>query len=151
MVLFASRKPVFRKQPRSEHGHAGELHAYIRGHWQVENCLHFIKDRWWDEDRHYTKRPGLAESFASLTNAALSVLRLIHPLGIPCGPLPSRSSGGRSHHPPPRFHHPRLTLQFSWALELKPDFAEAHNNLGNAFRARGSWRKRSPATAGHWN
>ena len=21
-----------------------ELHAYIRGHWQVENCLHFIKD-----------------------------------------------------------------------------------------------------------
>lgn len=60
-----------------------ELHAYIRGHWQVENCLHFIKDRWWDEDRHYTKRPGLAEAFASLTNAALSVLRLIHPLGIP--------------------------------------------------------------------
>ena len=44
----------------------------------VENCLHFIKDRWWDEDRHYTKRPGLAEVFASLTNAALSVLRLIH-------------------------------------------------------------------------
>jgi len=62
---------------------SAELHAYIRGHWQVENCLHFIKDRWWDEDRHYTKRPGLAESFASLTNAALSVLRLIHPLGIP--------------------------------------------------------------------
>ena len=60
-----------------------ELHSYIRGHWQVENCLHFIKDRWWDEDRHYTKRPGLAECFASLTNAALSVLRLIHPLGRP--------------------------------------------------------------------
>lgn len=60
-----------------------ELQAYIRDHWQVENCLHFVKDRWWDEDRHYTKRPGLAESFASLTNAALSVLRLIHPLGIP--------------------------------------------------------------------
>ena len=62
---------------------AAELHSYIRGHWQVENCLHFVKDRWWDEDRHYTKRPGLAESFASLTNAALTVLRLIHPLGRP--------------------------------------------------------------------
>ena len=38
------------------------------------------------------------------------------------------------------------------ALELKPDFAEAHNNLGNALRrTRGSWTKRSPATAGHWN
>jgi predicted transposase YbfD/YdcC len=60
-----------------------ELHGYIRGHWQVENCLHFIKDRWWDEDRHYTKRPGLAEAFASLTNAALTVLRLIHLPGQP--------------------------------------------------------------------
>jgi hypothetical protein len=58
---------------------ASELHLFIRGHWQVENCLHFTKDRWWDEDRHYTKRPGLAESFASLTNAALNVVRLIHP------------------------------------------------------------------------
>jgi hypothetical protein len=56
---------------------ASGLQAYVRDHWQVENCLHFVKDRWWDEDRHYTKRPGLAEVFASLTNAALSVLRLI--------------------------------------------------------------------------
>ena len=62
---------------------ASELQSHIRGHWQVENCLHFVKDRWWDEDRHYTKRPGLAEVFASLTNAALSVLRLIHAAGQP--------------------------------------------------------------------
>jgi hypothetical protein len=60
-----------------------QLHSYIRGHWQVENCLHFLKDRWWDEDRHYTKRPGLADCFAALTNAALSVLRLIHPSDQP--------------------------------------------------------------------
>lgn len=53
------------------------LQGYVRDHWQVENCLHFSKDRWWDEDRHYTKRPGLAEVFAALTNAALAVLRLI--------------------------------------------------------------------------
>jgi hypothetical protein len=62
---------------------ARDLQQYIRHHWQVENCLHFVKDRWWDEDRHYTKRPGLAESFAALTNAALSVLRLLCPLGLP--------------------------------------------------------------------
>jgi predicted transposase YbfD/YdcC len=49
----------------------------IRNHWQVENSLHFVKDRWWDEDRHYLKRPGLAAVFASLTNAAISVLRLL--------------------------------------------------------------------------
>lgn len=59
------------------------LQSYVRDHWQVENCLHFVKDRWWDEDRHYTKRPGLAEAFAALTNAALSVLRLIHEAAQP--------------------------------------------------------------------
>jgi hypothetical protein len=62
---------------------AAQLQAYARDHWQVENCLHFVKDHWWDEDRHYTKRPGLAECFASLTNAALAILRLIHPPGQP--------------------------------------------------------------------
>ena len=55
---------------------ANGLLRLIRGHWQVENCLHFVKDRWWDEDRHWTSRPGLAAVFASLTNAAISVLRL---------------------------------------------------------------------------
>jgi hypothetical protein len=62
---------------------SAELQSYVRDPWQVENCLHFVKDRWWDEDRHYTKRPGLAEVFAALTNAALSVLRLIHEAGQP--------------------------------------------------------------------
>ena len=54
----------------------------IRGHWQVENCLpyfskHRVKDRWWAEDRHGTRRPGLGAVFAALTNAAVSVLRLL--------------------------------------------------------------------------
>jgi predicted transposase YbfD/YdcC len=54
-----------------------KLLRLIRGHWQIENSLHFIKDRWWDEDRHWTSRPGLARVFASLTNAAVSVVRLL--------------------------------------------------------------------------
>jgi hypothetical protein len=53
-----------------------DLLAWVRGHWSVENSLHFIKDRWWDEDRHYLSRPGLAERWAVLTNAALAVLRV---------------------------------------------------------------------------
>lgn len=24
----------------------------VQGHWQIENRLHLIKDRWWDDDRH---------------------------------------------------------------------------------------------------
>jgi len=51
------------------------LLAAVRGHWQVENGLHFIKDRWWDEDRHYSKRPGVALGFAALLNAVVTVLR----------------------------------------------------------------------------
>ncbi len=54
-----------------------ELLKLIRGHWAVENSLHHIKDRWWDEDRHYTKQPGKGEAMASLRNAAISILRLV--------------------------------------------------------------------------
>ena len=53
-----------------------ELLALVRGHWSVENRLHHIKDRWWDEDRHYLSRPGLAERWAAMTAVALTVLRL---------------------------------------------------------------------------
>ena len=62
---------------------AGQLQEWIRGHWQVENCLHFVKDRWWDEDRHSLRRPGLGERYASLLNAALGALRLLHTPGRP--------------------------------------------------------------------
>jgi hypothetical protein len=57
----------------------------IRGHWQIENNLHFVKDRWWDEDRHWLRRPGLAPRCAALLNAALSLLRCTEafPPGFP--------------------------------------------------------------------
>ena len=55
-----------------------QLLKYVRAHWQVENCLHYLKDRWWDEDRHWNRRPGLAERLAALANTALSLLRLTH-------------------------------------------------------------------------
>ena len=54
---------------------ASDIQALVRNHWQVENCLHFVKDRWWDEDRHYLKNAG--NIFVKLTNAALSLLRLV--------------------------------------------------------------------------
>jgi predicted transposase YbfD/YdcC len=31
----------------------GEILAFIRHHWSIENSLHFVKDRWRDEDKHY--------------------------------------------------------------------------------------------------
>ncbi len=54
----------------------------VRGHWGVENGLHFIKDRWWDEDRQWSTRPGLAERLAALRDGALAALRLIPDLPI---------------------------------------------------------------------
>jgi hypothetical protein len=67
---------------------AAELLALVRAHWQIENSLFFIKDRWWDEDRHWTRRPGVAEWLAQLTTAAITVLRL---LGAPELPLRARA------------------------------------------------------------
>lgn len=55
---------------------AADLLRYVRGHWQIENSLHFLKDRWWDEDRHHTNRPGLSAVLAAMNNIALSVHRL---------------------------------------------------------------------------
>jgi predicted transposase YbfD/YdcC len=40
---------------------ADHLLASVRAHWQIENCVFYLKDRWWDEDRHWTRRPGLSE------------------------------------------------------------------------------------------
>ena len=53
-----------------------ELLQVIRNHWSVENSLHHVKDRSWDEDVHTLRRPGLGEVYASLVNTALNALRL---------------------------------------------------------------------------
>jgi predicted transposase YbfD/YdcC len=55
---------------------ADDLLAAVRNHWQIENSVFFVKDRWWDEDRHWTRRPGLSEWLAQLTTAATMVLRV---------------------------------------------------------------------------
>ena len=60
----------------SERVTAAELLQYVRHHWRVENGLHFIKDRWWDEDRHHTRRPGLSACLAAINNAAVSIHHL---------------------------------------------------------------------------
>ena len=53
-----------------------ELLRLFRNHWSIENSLHHVKDRSWDEDVHTLRRPGLGEVFATLVNAGLNALRL---------------------------------------------------------------------------
>jgi hypothetical protein len=79
-----------------------------RGHWGVENKLHFLKDRWWDEDRQWSTRAGLAERLAMLRDSALTVLRLIR--GLP-EDLPLRA---RADH---LGRKPRKALSFIGALD----------------------------------
>jgi predicted transposase YbfD/YdcC len=62
---------------------AAEVLADVRNHWQVENGLHFSKDRWWDEDRHHTRRPGLSACLAALNNAAITIHRLASNPALP--------------------------------------------------------------------
>ena len=83
-----------------------DLQKLVRDHWQVETSLHFVKDRWWEEDRHYLERPGLGQAWIALTNAALSVLRLLQ---IPGQPLTQTAEN---------FHHsPRKALKiFGFSL-----------------------------------
>jgi len=62
---------------------AADLLQHVRQHWRIENGLHFLKDRWWDEDRHHTRRPGLSACMAAINNAALSIHRLRSDLNVP--------------------------------------------------------------------
>jgi hypothetical protein len=53
----------------------------IRGHWCIMNGLHFLKDRWQDEDRQGSTRPGSAEHLAMLRDVAPKALHLVP--GVP--------------------------------------------------------------------
>ena len=52
-----------------------QLLRLFRNHWGVENSLHHVKGRSWDEDVHTLRRPGLGEVFATLVNPGLNALR----------------------------------------------------------------------------
>jgi predicted transposase YbfD/YdcC len=52
-----------------------EVLRFIRNHWEVENCLHWVKDRYLDDDRHYLRRGR--QVFAKLSNMALALAKLM--------------------------------------------------------------------------
>ena len=53
-----------------------QLLKLFRNHWSVENSLHHVKDRSWDEDVPTLRRPGLGDVYATLLNTGLNALRL---------------------------------------------------------------------------
>jgi len=53
-----------------------ELARYIRGHWHVENKLHWVRDMTMGEDASRVRTGGGPRMMAGLRNLAISLLRL---------------------------------------------------------------------------
>ncbi|MFG1748488.1 ISAs1 family transposase [Micromonospora chalcea] len=52
-----------------------QLAAWIRGHWSIENKIHWVRDVTYDEDRSQTRTGTGPEVMAALRNAAIGALR----------------------------------------------------------------------------
>lgn len=52
------------------------LTAWVRGHWAIENKLHWVRDVTYDEDRSQVRTGAAPRVMATLRNTAISILRL---------------------------------------------------------------------------
>jgi predicted transposase YbfD/YdcC len=59
----------------SKPGKAQEYARYIRGHWGIENSLHWVLDMVFDEDRNRTRKGHGPENLTWLRKLAISVLK----------------------------------------------------------------------------
>jgi predicted transposase YbfD/YdcC len=60
----------------AEQATARELAEWVRGHWAIENRLHWVRDVTWDEDRSQVRTGTGPRAMASLRNLAVSILRI---------------------------------------------------------------------------
>ena len=70
--------------------------SWARGHWAIENRLHWIRDVVFDEDRHRLRTGNAPQVMAALRNLAISLIRLAH------GPAASIAATTRAMAPCPR-------------------------------------------------
>lgn len=54
-----------------------------RGHWSIENRLHYVRDVTFDEDRSRVRRGVGAQVMASIRNLVISILRIAGARYIP--------------------------------------------------------------------
>lgn len=60
----------------AEQATAAELADWIRGHWAIENRLHWCRDVTFDEDRSQIRTGSGPRAMASLRNLVISMLRI---------------------------------------------------------------------------
>ncbi|HET9142334.1 ISAs1 family transposase [Actinophytocola sp.] len=58
------------------HATPAHISAYLRGHWEIENRLHWVRDVTYGEDRSRVRTGTAPRAMASLRNLAISALRL---------------------------------------------------------------------------
>ena len=73
---------------------AAALLRYQRGHWEIENRLHSVRDVTFDEDRSTVRSGAAPHSLAACRNLALALLR---PAGLPNIAAGLPTSAGRPH------------------------------------------------------
>jgi predicted transposase YbfD/YdcC len=59
-----------------ERASPAEVLGYNRGHWEIENRLHYVRDMTFDEDRSQVRRGNRPHAMATVRNVAVSLLRL---------------------------------------------------------------------------
>ena len=60
-----------------EEASAERLLELNRGHWEIENRVHYVRDVTFDEDRSQIRKGNGAHIMASLRNLVISVFRLL--------------------------------------------------------------------------
>jgi hypothetical protein len=53
-----------------------EFHTHVRGHWGIENKIHYVRDTVWREDDNQTYVGNGPQSMAALKNLAMGLFRL---------------------------------------------------------------------------
>ena len=53
-----------------------DILTFNRGHWSIENKIHYVRDRTFDEDRSQVRKNSAPQVMASLRNTVIGLLRL---------------------------------------------------------------------------
>jgi predicted transposase YbfD/YdcC len=59
-----------------QHAGPAEFHTHVRGHWGIENKIHYVRDTTWREDNNQTYVGNGPQSMAAIKNIAMGLFRL---------------------------------------------------------------------------
>jgi len=81
----------------SSEADAGQLAALIRGHWAIENSIHWVRDMTFGEDAHRARTGNAPAVLACIRNLVTTALRLAG--AVKHRRRPTRSRPETGHHP----------------------------------------------------